>query len=148
MITTMKGSTSEALTRISARRVICSVPFGVLRRIAIEPALPGLQAEAVADLIESENEAAYQVALQQMRGGFSNEIAKLREELINFASLIELELDFAEEDVEFADRSRLTNLVEEILGVVDSLIQSFALGNAIKQGVNTVIAGRPKCAKI
>ncbi len=105
------------------------------------------QAEAVADLISAENEAAHRVALQQMRGGFSNEIAQLREELINFASLIELELDFAEEDVEFADRSNLTQLLEKISKVLVRLIQSFAVGNVIKNGIPVAIVGAPNAGK-
>ncbi len=105
------------------------------------------QAEAVADLIASGSEAAHRVAMQQMRGGFSNEIQRLRQELIDFASLIELELDFAEEDVEFADRERLRGLVTKIQQLIAELMQSFQLGNAIKQGVSTVIAGRPNAGK-
>ncbi|MEP6712257.1 MAG: tRNA uridine-5-carboxymethylaminomethyl(34) synthesis GTPase MnmE, partial [Ferruginibacter sp.] len=105
------------------------------------------QAEAVADLIASESEAAQQTALQQMKGGFSNDIKILREQLINFAALIELELDFGEEDVEFADRKKLELLVEEILVSIRKLIQSFKLGNIIKNGVTAVIAGRPNAGK-
>jgi len=105
------------------------------------------QAEAVADLIASESEAAHGIALRQLRGGFKNEIAQLREELIHFASLVELELDFGEEDVEFADRSDLKNLVEKIRSHLRPLIQSFALGNALRTGVTTVIAGRPNAGK-
>jgi tRNA modification GTPase len=86
------------------------------------------QAEAVADLISSDNAASHQIAMQQMRGGFSNEIAKLREELLNFASLIELELDFAEEDVEFADRTQFNELLNRIEFVLKRLIDSFAVG--------------------
>ncbi len=105
------------------------------------------QAEAVADLIASESAAAHDIALRQMRGGFSFEIKKLREELIHFASLIELELDFAEEDVEFANRLTLNGLVEKIRVEIARLIQSFQLGNALKTGVTTVIAGRPNAGK-
>jgi tRNA modification GTPase len=105
------------------------------------------QAEAVADLIASNSKASQQVALQQLRGGFSNQLQTLRDQLVQFASLIELELDFAEEDVEFANRDQLKKLTHEITKVVGSLIQSFELGNAIKQGVNTVIAGRPNAGK-
>ena len=105
------------------------------------------QAEAVADLIAAENDAAHKVALQQMRGGFSKEIAGLREELINFASLIELELDFAEEDVEFADRTRMSGLLETISVVLLRLIQSFALGNVIKNGIPVAIVGAPNAGK-
>ncbi|HEY4323530.1 MAG TPA: tRNA uridine-5-carboxymethylaminomethyl(34) synthesis GTPase MnmE [Mucilaginibacter sp.] len=105
------------------------------------------QAEAVADLIASNSKASQQVALQQLRGGFSNQLQSLRDQLVQFASLIELELDFAEEDVEFANREQLRKLIYEINGVIGSLIRSFELGNAIKQGVNTVIAGRPNAGK-
>ncbi|MFK7780966.1 tRNA uridine-5-carboxymethylaminomethyl(34) synthesis GTPase MnmE [Psychroserpens sp.] len=105
------------------------------------------QAEAVADLIASDNEASHQIAMQQMRGGFSSEIAKLREELLNFASLIELELDFAEEDVEFADRSQFKALVERITFVLKRLIDSFAVGNVLKNGIPVAIVGEPNVGK-
>lgn len=105
------------------------------------------QAEAVADLIASESEVSHSLAMQQMRGGFSEEIQRLRQELIDFAALIELELDFGEEDVEFADRGKLENLVSEIRKVIQDLIDSFKLGNVIKNGVATVIAGRPNAGK-
>jgi tRNA modification GTPase len=105
------------------------------------------QAEAVADLIASDNEASHQIAIQQMRGGFSNEIAKLREELLNFASLIELELDFAEEDVEFADRTQFHDLLNRIEFVLKRLIDSFAVGNVIKNGIPVAIVGEPNVGK-
>ncbi len=105
------------------------------------------QAEAVADLISSDNEASHQIAMQQMRGGFSNEIAKLRAELLNFASLIELELDFAEEDVEFADRTQFNELVTRIEFVLKRLIDSFAVGNVIKNGIPVAIVGEPNVGK-
>ena len=105
------------------------------------------QAEAVADLIASDSEAAHQIAMQQMRGGFSNEIKKLRQELLNFASLIELELDFSQEDVEFADRTQFTKLLNEITEVLKNLIDSFALGNVIKNGIPIAIAGEPNVGK-
>ncbi|WP_306354107.1 tRNA uridine-5-carboxymethylaminomethyl(34) synthesis GTPase MnmE [Flavobacterium sp. '19STA2R22 D10 B1'] len=105
------------------------------------------QAEAVADLISSDNEASHQIAMQQMRGGFSNEIAQLREELLNFASLIELELDFAEEDVEFADRSQFYALLSRIEFVLKRLIDSFAVGNVIKNGIPVAIVGEPNVGK-
>ena len=105
------------------------------------------QAEAVADLISSDNEAAHQIAMQQMRGGFSNEIAKLRGELLNFASLIELELDFAEEDVEFADRTQFHELLNRIEFVLKRLIDSFAVGNVIKNGIPVAIVGEPNVGK-
>lgn len=105
------------------------------------------QAEAVADLIASSSEASHKVAMQQMRGGFSNELKKLREELIHFASLVELELDFSEEDVEFANREQMQTLIEKIIQVLQKLIRSFELGNVIKQGVPVVIAGKPNVGK-
>jgi tRNA modification GTPase len=105
------------------------------------------QAEAVADLISSDNAASHQIAMQQMRGGFSNEIAKLREELLNFASLIELELDFAEEDVEFADRTQFHELLNRIEFVLKRLIDSFAVGNVIKNGIPVAIVGEPNVGK-
>ena len=105
------------------------------------------QAEAVADLIASTSESAHTLALQQLRGGYSDEIQQLRQELIDFASLIELELDFSEEDVEFANRDELKKLVHKIQRLLQSLIDTFRLGNAIKNGVNTVIAGRPNAGK-
>jgi tRNA modification GTPase len=105
------------------------------------------QAEAVADLINAETDNARQAALNQMRGGFSKEINHLREELIHFASLIELELDFGEEDVEFAKRDDLRKLIVKIQSYLSSLIQSFDQGNVIKNGVPTVIAGKPNAGK-
>lgn len=105
------------------------------------------QAEAVADLISSDSEASHQVAMQQMRGGFSNEIQLLRTELINFASLVALELDFSEEDVEFADRTAFKELVARIQLVLKRLIDSFAVGNVIKNGIPVAIVGEPNVGK-
>jgi tRNA modification GTPase len=105
------------------------------------------QAEAVADLIASDSEAAHRTAMNQMRGGFSEEIKRLREKLVHFASMIELELDFSEEDVEFADRKQLEVLILELLKVINRLADSFSLGNVIKTGVPTVIAGKPNAGK-
>jgi len=105
------------------------------------------QAEAVADLIASSSEAAHKVAMHQMRGGFANELKVLREELVHFASLIELELDFAEEDVEFADRSQMIELINRINTKIDQLIGSFELGNVIKEGVQVAIIGEPNAGK-
>jgi tRNA modification GTPase len=105
------------------------------------------QAEAVADLIASDNEASHQIAMPHMRGGFSNEIAQLRQELLNFASLIELELDFAEEDVEFADRTQFNDLLVRIEFVLKRLIDSFAVGNVIKNGIPVAIVGEPNVGK-
>jgi tRNA modification GTPase len=105
------------------------------------------QAEAVADLIAADSKASQQVALQQLRGGYSNELQTLREQLVHFASMIELELDFSEEDVEFANRAQLKQLIHDLTRIIGKLIQSFELGNAVKQGINTVIAGRPNAGK-
>lgn len=105
------------------------------------------QAEAVADLIASNSKASHDVAMQQMRGGFANELKALREQLIHFASMIELELDFAEEDVEFANRDQLQTLVVKIGHVLSRLISSFEMGNVIKNGVPIVIAGKPNVGK-
>lgn len=105
------------------------------------------QAEAVADLIASQSRSAHDIALKQLRGKFSNELKDLREQLIHFASLVELELDFAEEDVEFADRSELKILVSNVLAYVRRMAQSFELGNAIKNGVPVAIVGAPNTGK-
>ncbi len=105
------------------------------------------QAEAVADLVASESEAAHRLAMQQVKGGFSSEIARLREDLIHFASLVELELDFAEEDVEFADRPQLTALIDRLSFSIRRLVDSFALGNVIKHGIPVAIVGVPNVGK-
>ena len=105
------------------------------------------QAEAVADLIASQSRSAHNVAFKQLRGGFSNELKELREKLIHFASLVELELDFAEEDVEFADRKELKDLVTNVLTYIQKLSRSFELGNAIKNGVPVAIVGAPNTGK-
>ena len=105
------------------------------------------QAEAVADLIAADSAASHKVAISQLRGGFSSQIKELRQQLLDFVSLIELELDFGEEDVEFAERSKLTTLVNTIQTVIEKLLSSFELGNAIKNGVPTVIAGKPNAGK-
>lgn len=105
------------------------------------------QAEAVADLIASDSEASHQTAINQIRGGFSKQIAQLRESLIHFASMIELELDFGEEDVEFADREDLRQLIYQIQTILVPLIESFEMGNVIKNGVSTVIVGKPNAGK-
>jgi tRNA modification GTPase len=105
------------------------------------------QAEAVADLIASNSRQAHAVAFNQMRGGFSHELSTLRDKLLEFASLMELELDFGEEDVSFADRSTLLALVGEVLGKIQRLIKSFELGNAMKEGVPVVIVGAPNAGK-
>ncbi len=105
------------------------------------------QTEAIADLISANSKAAHKVAMHQMRGGFSEEINELRQSLMDFASLVELELDFSEEDVEFADREQLNNLVEQIEAKTTSLLSSFRLGNVIKNGVPVAIVGAPNAGK-
>jgi tRNA modification GTPase len=158
-----KSFTKENVVEISTHgsSYIINQVIKLLIRKGARPALPGeftqraflngqfdlAQAEAVADLIHSDSEASHQAAINQMRGGFSGEIASLRTELIHFASMIELELDFTEEDVEFASREELRILVEKLLRVVEKLIGSFDLGNVIKNGVPTVIAGKPNAGK-
>jgi len=105
------------------------------------------QAEAVADLIASNSKASHQIAMQQMRGGFSSDLKQLRQELLNFASLIELELDFAEEDVNFANRDDFKALLLKIEKLLNDLINSFALGNVLKNGVPIAIVGEPNVGK-
>ncbi|MBZ4188621.1 tRNA uridine-5-carboxymethylaminomethyl(34) synthesis GTPase MnmE [Niabella beijingensis] len=105
------------------------------------------QAEAVADLIAADSRAQQQAALQQLRGGFSGDLAKLREQLINFAALIELELDFSDEDVEFADRAQFSALITDLKSQVSTLLDSFRLGNVIKNGVRVAIIGKPNSGK-
>ena len=105
------------------------------------------QAESIADLIESESEAAHKTAIQHLRGGFSKKLKLLRQKLIDFASLIELELDFSEEDVEFANRNQLNNLLNELKSEINVLIDSFKLGNVIKNGIPVAILGAPNVGK-
>jgi len=105
------------------------------------------QAESVADLISSESEAAHQTALRNLRGGFSSKLQELRTKLIDFASLIELELDFSEEDVEFADRKQFEDLLDTIKDELEKLIESFKLGNVIKNGIPVTILGAPNVGK-
>lgn len=105
------------------------------------------QAEAVADLIASQSSAAHKAAIHNLRGGFSHELQELREQLIQFSALLELELDFSEEDVEFADRTRFYELIAILTDATDKLIQSFSLGNVIKKGVSVAIIGKPNAGK-
>ena len=105
------------------------------------------QSEAVSDLIASETKSMHQIAMQQMRGGFRSELEKIRQELLDFASLIELELDFSEEDVEFAERTQLKGLLEKLIQEINPLLESFHLGNALKKGISVVIAGKPNAGK-
>ena len=122
-------------------------PGEFTRRAFLNGKLDLSQAEAIADLIASQSRQAHLVALRQLRGNFSTELKDLREKLIHFASLIELELDFSEEDVEFADRSALKTLISEVLGIIKRLAKSFDLGNALKNGVPVALVGAPNTGK-
>ena len=124
-----------------------ATPGEFTQRAFLNGQLDLAQAEAVADLIASDSATSHQTAINQIRGGFSKQISQLRELLIHFASMIELELDFGEEDVEFADRDDLRQLIFQIQAVLVPLIESFAMGNVIKNGVPTVIIGRPNAGK-
>lgn len=124
-----------------------AAPGEFTQRAFINGKLDLSQAEAIADLIASQSQQAHTMALNQLRGTFSHELSVLREKLIEFASLIELELDFGEEDVAFADRSALIDLVQQVLAKVKRLINSFALGNAMKEGVPVAIVGAPNAGK-
>lgn len=117
------------------------------QRAFINGAMDLAQAEAVADLIAANSSGAHRLALAQLRGGVSSELGQLRSQLLDFTSLIELELDFGEEDVEFADRSQLDKLVQSMQVHIHGLINSFSLGNALKLGVPTVIMGKPNAGK-
>ena len=117
------------------------------KRAFLHGALDLAQAEAVADLIAADSALSHRVAVQQLRGGFSQELRGLRGRLVTFAALLELELDFGEEDVAFADRAGLAQLLAEVRGVVAGLLRSFELGNVIKNGITAVIAGRPNAGK-
>ncbi len=144
------GSTyvlEKILKLLTASGARLAGPGEFTRRAFLNGAFDLAQAEAVADLIAADSRAAHHTAINQMRGGISGRIRQLREQLVHFASMIELELDFAEEDVEFANRDELKSLVTEIRTIVNRLVESFDLGNAIKNGVPTVIAGKPNTGK-
>jgi tRNA modification GTPase len=134
----------DALIRNGAR---LAKPGEFTQRAFLNKKLDLAQAESVADLIASNTKASQNAALKNMRGGFSKVLAELREELIRFSSLIELELDFSEEDVEFADRQKFSLLIEKIDETVNKLIESFKLGNVIKNGVSVAIVGKPNAGK-
>lgn len=134
----------KAFIRAGARPAVAGE---FTRRAFLNGKLDLTQAEAVADLIHSESESARMTALHQMRGGFSKELVHLRDQLIGFASLVELELDFSEEDVEFAKRDELRSMVKALLSHIGPLIDSFDRGNVIRNGVRTVIAGKPNAGK-
>ncbi|HHH55049.1 MAG TPA: tRNA uridine-5-carboxymethylaminomethyl(34) synthesis GTPase MnmE, partial [Bacteroidetes bacterium] len=158
-----KSYTGEDLIEISCHgsRYIINEIIRLFLRNGIEMAQPGdftmraflngkmdlSQAEAVADLIASKTKITHDIALNQLKGGFSSEIKKLREKLVDFASLIELELDFSEEDVQFADRTQLAVLINEIQNIIHELLESYKYGNVLKNGVPTVIVGRPNAGK-
>lgn len=137
----------EILKLLLARGARLAEPGEFTKRAFLNGRFDLAQAEAVADLINAETDNARQAAINQMRGGFSREINRLRDELIHFASLIELELDFGEEDVEFAKRDELKALILKIQSYLRQLIESFDQGNVIKNGVPTVIAGKPNAGK-
>ncbi len=138
---------SRVLRAYMDRGARLAEPGEFTQRAFLNGKLDLAQAEAVADLIASEHRIAHDLALKQLKGGFSKDIAALRDRLLHFTSLVELELDFAEEDVEFASRSELKLLVERIQAEVVSLRDSFALGNVIKKGLALVLAGRPNAGK-
>ena len=134
----------EVITHLEARM---AKPGEFTQRAFLNGKLDLTQAEAVADLIASNTEASRNTALKNIRGGFSNSLAQLREELIKFSALIELELDFSQEDVEFADRTTFKNLIKEISTTTTQLLNSFELGNVIKNGVQVAIIGKPNAGK-
>lgn len=137
----------QILQVLYAAGAVPAKPGEFTQRAFLNGKLDLSQAEAVADLIASENKASHELALKQLRGGYSDQIKQLRDQLMNFAALIELELDFSGEDVEFADRSMLSTLVNHTLTVINKLHSSFALGNALKNGIPVTIAGRPNAGK-
>ncbi len=122
-------------------------PGEFTRRAFFNGKMDLLQAEAVADIVASKTRASHKIAINQMRGGFSGEIRNLRQELLNFASLIELELDFGEEEVEFADRTKLKVIIRRVKDISDKLAGSFKLGNALKNGIQVAIVGKPNSGK-
>ena len=134
----------EALTHAGAR---LAKPGEFTLRAFLNRKLDLSQAEAVADLIASQSAAAHRLALQQLRGGYSDRIEALRQKLIDFSALIELELDFGEEYVEFAKRGDLLALLDELTDICDELITSFRYGNAVKRGVPVAIVGAPNSGK-
>jgi tRNA modification GTPase len=122
-------------------------PGEFTQRAFLNGQLDLVQAEAVADLIAADSEASHRAALHQLRGGFSKQLQALRQELIHFASMVELELDFGEEDVEFANRDDLKNLIESLLAAIKPLLDSFSQGNALKEGIPVAIVGAPNVGK-
>ena len=137
----------KIITLFTHKNVRVARPGEFTLRAFLNKKIDLIQAEAVADLIASENEMSHQIAIRQMRGEFRDEINVLKEKFINFASLIELELDFSEEDVEFADRRELKEILEKITNNLKQLIESFAFGNVIKKGIAVTIVGAPNVGK-
>lgn len=137
----------KIIQAITARGVRMAKPGEFTQRAFLKGKMDLTQAEAVADLIASNSEASQRAALHTMRGGFSNDLAQLRESLISFSALIELELDFSQEDVEFADRTKFKQLIDELMNTTQQLVQSFKLGNVIKNGVQVAIIGKPNAGK-
>jgi len=140
----IQGKILELLIENGAR---IAAPGEFTQRAFLNGKMDLSQAEAVADLVASSSEASHRIAINQVRGGFSAEISKLRSELLRFTSLIELELDFGEEDVEFADRSELRSIVIHVKELADNLASSFRLGNVIKNGIPVTITGKPNSGK-
>ena len=138
---------SEIISLLYVAGARAAEPGEFTQRAYLNVKMDLAQAEAVADVIASQNAAAHRIAFKQMKGGFSSELRDMRKELLELVSLMELELDFSEEEVEFADRSRLDNLLVEIISHVGRLIDSFRLGNAIKNGVPVAIAGATNTGK-
>jgi len=134
----------KAITKLGARM---AKPGEFTQRAFLNGKLDLAQAESVADLIASNTEASRKTALHNMRGGFSSDLKQLREQLIRFSAMIELELDFSQEDVEFADRTALKQLIDELDGSIQQLIKSFSLGNVIRNGVQVAIIGKPNAGK-
>ena len=138
---------ARILERLCSAGARSALPGEFTQRAFINGKMDLAQAEAVADVISSNSSASHKVAVNQLRGGYSAELSKVRNDLLEITALLELELDFSEEDVEFADREKLRSLVSGAIGKVSSLAESFHLGNAIKNGVPVVIAGEPNTGK-
>ena len=138
---------NKIISLLTARGARLAEAGEFTRRAFLAGKLDLSQAEAVADIIASSSHSAHAIASTQMRGAYSNELQALREQLLHITSLLELELDFSEEDVEFADRQQLRQLLNKILAKVTSLAESFSLGNALKEGIMVAIAGRPNVGK-
>jgi len=138
---------TRILELLIMKGVVSALPGEFTQRAFLNGKMDLSQAEAVADLVASETKAAHRIAMNQMRGGFSAEIVNLRSELLRFASLIELELDFGEEDVQFADRNELSSIITKVKDLADKLANSFSLGNAIKNGIPVTIVGKPNSGK-